>query len=112
MLQYHTVDEDHFSTRDCLRDSHSHTCAGGGRINAPAEHLCFTPGRGWRAGLLDTHCLCRVIMEAQRYPISVRLIGVMHKEKSKVSSFLRCLVKKPVLFYGVLKSAFPSSRCT
>lgn len=25
-------------------------------------------------------------MEAQRYPISVRLIGVMHKEKSKVSA--------------------------
>lgn len=75
-----------------LSESHSHTC-GTENINPPAEHLHFSPQRwaasGPRSKPSATHFLPHIssfFMEAQRYPISIRLIGVLHKEKSKVSA--------------------------
>lgn len=63
-------------------------------FNCRASLIHSQVGWGWVASLAahnwTTHqnlcCLCGFIMEAQRFPISVHIIGVMHKEKSKVST--------------------------
>lgn len=75
-----------FSTSGCRRHPHSHTCAGGVRTNPSAQHLLwFSPAlRATSPPRCST--LIVFIMEDQRYPISVRMIGVLHKEKSKVST--------------------------
>lgn len=49
-------------------------------------------------------------METQRYPISVRVMGVMHKEKSKVSadgfSYYSLLIQNLRIFYSVITYEF------
>lgn len=40
----------------------------------------------WQLDHSAPFCVRRFMMETERYPISVRVIGVMHKEKSKVSA--------------------------
>lgn len=75
-----------FSTSGCRRHPHSHTCAGGVRTNASAQHLLWFSAALRATPPLRRSTLIAFIMEDQRYPISVRMIGVLHKEKSKVST--------------------------
>lgn len=69
--------------------SRGHAQTGGSHRNAAwsacglHSHLGGTSPR-----VCGSRCPCS--MEAQRYPLSVRVIGVMHKEKSKVRAPTLC----------------------
>lgn len=55
-------------------------------LKAAAERICASSLPGPQLQLTPVHPLGRFVMEVQRYPISISLIGVLHKQKCKVSA--------------------------